>query len=331
MRASIPAPQRLSRAMPMWSSLLVAADVDLDRMRQLARAAALVGADVVRSSRAPSAGEPKGLPGDWVTEVDPGERARDQGVPGRRDAGDPVPGRGARRWQRRGPALGGRSAGRHDELRPRLLGGRGVGGAGGRTTVRSPGRSRRRSWATCWHAAAGRGACWERPAAAAGPARVSARPPEQAVVATGFPFRRKERLPRYLTAMQRALERSRISGARGPRASTSPGRPAGCSTASSSSGLAPWDVAAGGLLVREAGGVVTDWAVARGRYLLVRRHPGSAGPPPCTRSCSRSLPGTPSRPADARQAKYIVPFADRTSRAERRDGDAGGFDALMVF
>jgi myo-inositol-1(or 4)-monophosphatase len=24
-------------------------------------------------------------------------------------------------------------------------------------------------------------------------------------------------------------------------------------------GLAPWDVAAGGLLIREAGGVVTDW------------------------------------------------------------------------
>ena len=39
-------------------------------MRQLARAAALEGADVVRSSRAPSAGETKGLPGDWVTEAD---------------------------------------------------------------------------------------------------------------------------------------------------------------------------------------------------------------------------------------------------------------------
>ena len=31
-------------------------------------------------------------------------------------------------------------------------------------------------------------------------------------------------------------------------------------TASSKSGLSPWDVAAGALLVREAGGVVTDFA-----------------------------------------------------------------------
>ncbi len=39
-------------------------------MRGLARAAALEGADVVRSSRAPGAGDAKGLPGDWVTEAD---------------------------------------------------------------------------------------------------------------------------------------------------------------------------------------------------------------------------------------------------------------------
>ena len=43
---------------------------DLERMRALARAAVLVGGEVVRGSRRPAGGEAKGLPGDWVTEVD---------------------------------------------------------------------------------------------------------------------------------------------------------------------------------------------------------------------------------------------------------------------
>ena len=41
-------------------------------------------------------------------------------------------------------------------------------------------------------------------------------------------------------------------------------------------GLAPWDVAAGGLLVQEAGGVVTDWAGGDGWL----RGDILAGPPP---------------------------------------------------
>ncbi len=44
--------------------------IDLERMRAAARRAALVGGDVIRAGRRPSEGEAKGLPGDWVTEVD---------------------------------------------------------------------------------------------------------------------------------------------------------------------------------------------------------------------------------------------------------------------
>ena len=39
-------------------------------------------------------------------------------------------------------------------------------------------------------------------------------------------------------------------------------------------GLGLWDIAAGALLVREAGGVVTDWERRPGRRLPERRHPG---------------------------------------------------------
>ena len=39
-------------------------------MRAVSRAAALVGADTVRSSQAPATGDAKGLPGDWVTDTD---------------------------------------------------------------------------------------------------------------------------------------------------------------------------------------------------------------------------------------------------------------------
>ena len=79
------------------------------------------------------------------------------------------------------------------------------------------------------------------------------------VVATGFPFRHPEKQVRYLPVFEQALrsfEDLRRAGA-------------ACldlaySAAASFDGffelnLAVWDIAAGALLVREAGGVVTDW------------------------------------------------------------------------
>jgi myo-inositol-1(or 4)-monophosphatase len=91
------------------------------------------------------------------------------------------------------------------------------------------------------------------------PLRVSSRPPAQAIVATGFPFRRKELLPVYeraLAAALRGFEDLRRAGAASLDL---------CWTAEGvfdgffELRLGPWDVAAGGLIVREAGGVVTDW------------------------------------------------------------------------
>jgi myo-inositol-1(or 4)-monophosphatase len=91
------------------------------------------------------------------------------------------------------------------------------------------------------------------------PLRVSARPPVQAIVATGFPFRHKQLLPRYERAFASALrgfEDLRRAGAASLDL---------CWTAEGvfdgyfELNLGPWDVAAGGIIVREAGGIVTDW------------------------------------------------------------------------
>ena len=91
--------------------------------------------------------------------------------------------------------------------------------------------------------------------------RVSDRPVPQAICATGFPFRHKaERLGEYLPVFERALvdfEDLRRAGAASLDLAWSA---AGVFDGYFEQALGPWDVAAGALLVREAGGVVTDWA-----------------------------------------------------------------------
>ncbi len=66
-------------------------------------------------------------------------------------------------------------------------------------------------------------------------ARVSGRPVEQAVVGTGFPFRRKDILPRYLTVFEACLGRFEDLRRPGPRRLISRGWRPACSTVSSSS------------------------------------------------------------------------------------------------
>jgi len=92
------------------------------------------------------------------------------------------------------------------------------------------------------------------------PLRVSGRAPARAIVATGFPFRHKDLLPGYERALGAALhgfEDLRRAGAASLDL---------CWTAEGvfdgyfELRLGPWDVAAGGIIVREAGGIVTDWA-----------------------------------------------------------------------
>jgi myo-inositol-1(or 4)-monophosphatase len=90
-------------------------------------------------------------------------------------------------------------------------------------------------------------------------ARVSGRPVDRAVVGTGFPFRRKEALPRYLAAFERCLERFEDLRRPGAAALDLAWVAAGVFEGFFELGLAPWDVAAGALLIDEAGGVVTDW------------------------------------------------------------------------
>jgi myo-inositol-1(or 4)-monophosphatase len=85
-----------------------------------------------------------------------------------------------------------------------------------------------------------------------------------AVVATGFPFRRKERLARYLRSMSAALEA--FEDLRRPGAASLDLAWTACGVFDGffELGLAPWDVAAGGLLVQEAGGAVSDCAGGEG-------------------------------------------------------------------
>lgn len=79
------------------------------------------------------------------------------------------------------------------------------------------------------------------------------------VTATGFPFRNPERRSRYLGAFQATMQA--VEDLRRPGAAS-----LDCAYVAAGAwdgyfelGLALWDIAAGGLLVREAGGVVTDW------------------------------------------------------------------------
>jgi myo-inositol-1(or 4)-monophosphatase len=91
------------------------------------------------------------------------------------------------------------------------------------------------------------------------PLAVSERAPASAIAATGFPFRRPDLRPRFLRAFTDALgeleDLRRVGAASLDLCWTAEGVFDGYFEL----GLGTWDVAAGALLVREAGGVVTDW------------------------------------------------------------------------
>ena len=93
--------------------------------------------------------------------------------------------------------------------------------------------------------------------------RISDREPGRAIVATGFPFRRKERIPRYLRVFERCLERFEDLRRPGAASLDLAWVAAGVFDGFFELGLSPWDVAAGGLLIEEAGGSVTDWSGGR--------------------------------------------------------------------
>jgi myo-inositol-1(or 4)-monophosphatase len=117
-----------------------------------------------------------------------------------------------------------------------------------------------------------------------GGARLDGRPircsalaePREALVATGFPFRELGRLDRYLVAFESFVRSTaglrRAGAACIDLAWTACGRYDGFWEV----GLSRWDVAAGILLVREAGGVVTD--VLGGASALASGDVVAAGP-----------------------------------------------------
>lgn len=88
---------------------------------------------------------------------------------------------------------------------------------------------------------------------------VSKRPPSEAVLATGFPFRRKELITRHLEAVKRCLERFEDLRRPGAASLDLAWVAAGVFEGFFELNLSSWDVAAGALLVEEAGGRVSDW------------------------------------------------------------------------
>ena len=165
-----------------------------------------------------------------------------------------------------------RPARRHHQLPARLPGLCRVDRGGGGRRARG-----RRSCCTCraderLHGASG----------AAAPGRANAgsrsRPspiPAFALIGTGFPFKDTRALDEYLAPVRpRRGARPAASAGPAPPRSTWPTSRRDGSTASGSSGSSAWDIAAGMLLVREAGGVVTDFA---GRDIGVEHTGGGRG------------------------------------------------------
>ncbi len=79
------------------------------------------------------------------------------------------------------------------------------------------------------------------------------------VTVTGLPFRRRELLSRYLPVLDRAIATMEDIRRLGSAALDCCHVAAGVWDGYFELNLGPWDLAAGILLVREAGGVVTDW------------------------------------------------------------------------
>ena len=84
--------------------------------------------------------------------------------------------------------------------------------------------------------------------------------PARAIVATGFPFRNKQLLPRYMAMLDGALDRFEDLRRAGAAALDLAWTAAGTFDGFFELNLNTWDVAAGAALVIEAGGRVSDWS-----------------------------------------------------------------------
>jgi myo-inositol-1(or 4)-monophosphatase len=231
---------------------------DLERYREVAARASIAAGRVILDSPVPEA-ELKGQ-ADYVTEVD---RRAEEAV--RHVLGRETPGVGVV-----GEELGGDEASEYWLVDPLdgttnylhgfpavgvsvalVSGDRPVAGA-----VHAP------YLGTTWTAARGQGAEED-----GSPLRVSDAAPEDAVVGTGFPFRfKEERLDEYLAVMIPALRTFEDLRRPGAVALDLAWVASGVFDGFFELALSPWDLAAGALLVEEAGGLVTDWS-GRDDYL----------------------------------------------------------------
>jgi myo-inositol-1(or 4)-monophosphatase len=231
----------------------VSADLDLDRLLDAALTAAVAGAVVVRDAFGAARNVREKGPGDWVSDADTASEAAiraslhdaapdlaffgEEGGGDRAEVGwvvDPLD--GTANFVHGFPVVGVSIA--------LVVAGEPVVGV-----VHAP------LLGDVYAARAGGGASRN-----GVPIRISARVPESAVCATGFPFRAKrERLPEYFPVFERALltfEDLRRAGSASLDLSWTA---AGVFDGYFEQNLGTWDVAAGAIIVREAGGVVTDW------------------------------------------------------------------------
>jgi len=84
--------------------------------------------------------------------------------------------------------------------------------------------------------------------------------PARAVVATGFPFKHKHRLPQYEPVLQGALRRFEDLRRAGSAALDLAWSASGTLDGFFELGLGAWDVAAGAAILLEVGGRVSDWS-----------------------------------------------------------------------
>ena len=246
----------------------------LGRMGQLARRAALAGGAVVAAARSePLATQEKGA-GDYVTQVDTESEAVIVGLLAAETPDIPVHAEegggatGSRYWVvdpldgttnfMHGFPVVGVSVALVEDGRP-------VAGC-----VHAP------FLAETYVAERGLGAWRERAGWAPSRLSVSDRPVDHAIVGTGFPFRNAALHERYISMMTAALLRFEDLRRPGAAAMDLAWVAAGVFDGFFELGLSQWDVAAGGLLIQEAGGTVSDWE-AGGGWLGGDILAGSAG------------------------------------------------------
>ncbi|MFI5283205.1 MAG: inositol monophosphatase family protein [Candidatus Dormibacterales bacterium] len=88
--------------------------------------------------------------------------------------------------------------------------------------------------------------------------------PSKAIIATGFPFRHKSRIPRHLSVLAGALANFEDVRRAGSAALDLAWTAAGTFNGFFELGLSAWDIAAGALLTLEVGATVTDWSGGQG-------------------------------------------------------------------